>query len=250
MAVDIFLKIERHQGRVAGLQAQGRNRRPVLVLGHAPVRHRALGRRRRRRQGDVQDLNFTHYIDKASSDAVAGMLPTASTSTEGQADRPQGRRKDPLEYLKIKMEDILVSRVSDRRLARRGPADRERHAQLPQVQDDYSRRPKRAARDGESESPGTSPANSRVGELLDTAHGRRTAIMRAGRLADRRCDAAESDRGYRRRAVRSNREWMTVMAVVPKKDRLSPPLMTRSAAPTRRATPRRSSICATRRASG
>lgn len=59
---------------------------------------------------DVHDLTFTKYVDKSSADL---MLHCANGKHIGEATLSLKKAgEDPLEYMKIKMTDILVTSVS------------------------------------------------------------------------------------------------------------------------------------------
>ena len=110
MAVDIFLELEGDQGRVQGRKhtetidvlswSWGCPSRapPTWAAAPAPARFR------------VQDINFTHYIDK-SSPTLMLLCCNGKHIKKGEAHRPQGRR-EPARVLTVELEDILVSHVS------------------------------------------------------------------------------------------------------------------------------------------
>jgi type VI secretion system secreted protein Hcp len=58
----------------------------------------------------VQDLSFTHYIDKAHPDLIQACT-TGQHINKGTLTIRKAGGKDALEYLKITLEDVLVSSV-------------------------------------------------------------------------------------------------------------------------------------------
>ena len=78
MAVDIFLDIEGIKGESKDNKHQD-DRRSVLVLGMSQSGTAHMGGGAGAGKVSVQDLNFTHYIDK-SSPTLMLLAATASTS--------------------------------------------------------------------------------------------------------------------------------------------------------------------------
>lgn len=110
MAVDFFLKIDgipgeskddKHKGEIDvlafswGLAQQG--------IGH-------VGGGSGAGKVQFQDLSFTHYVDKATTDLMFSCASGKHIKTATLIARKAGGK--PLEYIKIVMNDILVSSVS------------------------------------------------------------------------------------------------------------------------------------------
>ena len=106
MAVDMFHQDRRYQGRVEGHQARSSEIDVLAWSWGEPVRLGPHGQRRGAGKVNVQDLSLTKYIDKASCDLIC--LLQRQAFPEGRAVGPQGRR-EPLEYLKLTMEDLITS---------------------------------------------------------------------------------------------------------------------------------------------
>ena len=92
MSVDMFLKIDRNQGRIEGQQARRRDRRPRLVVEPQPVRRRPRRRRQRRRQGERAG-HARHEVARQVVVRPRLRLRLRQAHPEGRAVRPQGRRE-------------------------------------------------------------------------------------------------------------------------------------------------------------
>ena len=130
MAVDMFLKLS----AIKGESKDVKHKDEIDVLswswGMSQSGTAHMGGGAGAGKVAVQDLNFTHYIDKSSPTLMlhccngkhikSAMLtrPQGGRETAGVSDGRVGRHPDQPRL--------------DRRLARRGPPDRERHAQLRQ----------------------------------------------------------------------------------------------------------------------
>ena len=109
MAVSIFARI----GTIQGESQDAKHKDEIEVLSWSwgvsqsgTMVHGGGGEGK----ASFQDFNFTHYVDKASP-----VLMTACATGEHVKDATITVRKDgkgPLEYLVIKMSDVLVTSVS------------------------------------------------------------------------------------------------------------------------------------------
>ena len=130
MAVDIFLQLEGIKGE--SKDAKHPNEIDVLSYSWGMTQSGTahMGGGAGAGKVNVQDLNFTHYIDKSSPILMLHCCNGKHIKKAKLTVRKAGEK--PLEYMTIELEDILVSHVSTGGLARRGPPDRERLAQLRQ----------------------------------------------------------------------------------------------------------------------
>ena len=110
-----------------------------------PVRHCPHGRWRRRRQGDVQDLTSPSYIDSVVAIADAALLQRQAHQ-EGEAVHPQGRGENPLEYLTMEMNTVLVTRSRPAAPAALRSADRASRSTSPRSRSSTRRRSQTARR--------------------------------------------------------------------------------------------------------
>ena len=185
MAVDMFLKIDRRQGRSSRRKAQGGNRRARLVLGHEPVRHHARWRWWRRRQGR-RSGPVHHQMDRQ---VVPGLMKYCSSGKQFKEAILTVRKaggKEPARIPGHHHEGHDRDIREHRRLGRRGPPHRERLPQLRRrSRQSTSRRSRTAARmAARSRGRWTSRPTSRS----RTATGK----LRGSSAADRRRPSAAS----------------------------------------------------------
>lgn len=110
MAVDMFLKIK----GIDGESADDKHKKEIDILawswGLSQSGNAHMGGGAGSGKVNVQDLSFTKYIDSSSH---ALMLACCSGEHIGEAVlvvRKAG--KDPLEYIKLTLSDLIVSSVS------------------------------------------------------------------------------------------------------------------------------------------
>jgi type VI secretion system secreted protein Hcp len=110
MAVDMFLKID----GIKGESVDDKHKEEINVLawsfGMSNSGSAHLGSGAGSGKVNVQDLSVTKYIDKSSTDL---MLAACNGKHFGEANlyvRKAGEK--PLEYLKIKLTDVLITSVS------------------------------------------------------------------------------------------------------------------------------------------
>jgi type VI secretion system secreted protein Hcp len=110
MAVDLFLQLDPIKGE--STDAKHRDQIDVLSwswgLSQSGSFH--LGTGGGAGKVSVQDLSFTHYIDKASTDLLQACT-TGKHINKGTLTVRKAGGKDALEYLKITMEEVLVTSV-------------------------------------------------------------------------------------------------------------------------------------------
>jgi type VI secretion system secreted protein Hcp len=110
MAVDIFLKLD----PVKGESADSKHKDWIDVLSfswgmtQSGNTHVATGGGSGK--VNVQDLNFTHYIDKASADLMKACAKGTHIG-EGLLTVRKAGGDNPLDYLKIKLTDVIVTSV-------------------------------------------------------------------------------------------------------------------------------------------
>lgn len=110
MAVDMFIKI----GDVKGESADDKHKEEIDVLGWSwglaqpGTTHTGTGGGAGKVM--VQDLSFTKYTDAASHALILGCCKGTHYDKATLVVRKAG--DNPLEYLKITMEDLIVSSVS------------------------------------------------------------------------------------------------------------------------------------------
>ena len=103
------------QRRVAGQQAQERNRGARLVLGHAG--QAVAGRRRRVRQGDDSRAPHHKRVDKASTALMSALRTNEPIKLATLTIRKVG--KTPLEYLRSRSRTAASCRSTSRPVTRR-----------------------------------------------------------------------------------------------------------------------------------
>ena len=110
MAVDIFLDLE----GIKGESKDGKHPETIDVLswswGMSQSGTAHMGSGAGAGKVSVQDINFTHYIDKASPTLMLFCCNGKHMKKGKLIVRKAG--ENPLEYLKVTMEDILVTSVS------------------------------------------------------------------------------------------------------------------------------------------
>ena len=115
MAVDMFLKLDGIKGESKDSQAQGRNSHRVLQLGIEPNRCPRHGWRRWCRQG-VRSRHLDHASSSISRPAALHALVLRWQAHSSGLITVRKAGEKPLEYLKIKLTDILISGVQDGRV--------------------------------------------------------------------------------------------------------------------------------------
>ena len=110
MAVDMFLKL----GDIKGESVDQKHKEEIDVLswswGMTQTGTTHLGSGGGAGKVAVQDLQFTHYVDKASPNLRLGCC-TGKHYKDGLLTIRKAGEK-PLEFLKIKLEEIIISSVS------------------------------------------------------------------------------------------------------------------------------------------
>jgi type VI secretion system secreted protein Hcp len=111
MAVDIFLDLE----GIKGESKDGKHAETIDVLswswGMSQSGTAHMGSGAGAGKVSVQDINFTHYIDKASPTLMLFCCNGKHIANGMITVRKAGEK--PLEYLKIKLTDILISGVQE-----------------------------------------------------------------------------------------------------------------------------------------
>ncbi|EHR70515.1 hemolysin-coregulated protein (uncharacterized) [Burkholderiales bacterium JOSHI_001] len=110
MAVDFFLKIDGIPGESKDDKHKGEI--DVLAFSWGLTQHGIghVGGGSGAGKVQFQDLSFTHYVDKATTDLMFSCASGKHIKTATLIARKAGGK--PLEYIKIVMNDILVSSVS------------------------------------------------------------------------------------------------------------------------------------------
>ena len=110
MAVDIFLKLD----GIKGEAKDGKHKEEIDVLawswGMSQSGMGHVGGGAGSGKVNVQDVNFTHYIDVASPDLMLSCCTGKHLKDAKLTVRKAGG--DPLEYLIVTMEDVIVTHVS------------------------------------------------------------------------------------------------------------------------------------------
>ncbi len=110
MAVDMFIKL----GDIKGEASDATHKNEVDVLswswGASQSGTTHMGTGGGAGKVSVQDLSFTKYIDRASPDLFLYICSGKHIKSALLTVRKAGG--DPLEYLKINMEDLIVSGLS------------------------------------------------------------------------------------------------------------------------------------------
>ena len=110
MAVDMFLKLD----GVKGESTDSKHENEIEVLNWSWGAAQSGAGHTNTGSGagkvSIQDLHFTHYVDKATPDLLKNCANGAHIKDGTLVIRKAG--KDPLEYIKIKMENILVTSIT------------------------------------------------------------------------------------------------------------------------------------------
>ena len=110
MAVDMFMKMEPLKGE----SRDSKHKEEIDVLawswGMSQSGTTHMGGGGGAGKVNVQDLSFTKYVDKSSCDIFLACCNGQHFKEGTLVVRKAG--KDPLEYLTIKMEEIIISSVS------------------------------------------------------------------------------------------------------------------------------------------
>ncbi len=110
MAVDIFLEVE----GIKGESKDSKHKDQIDVLswswGMSQSGTAHMGGGAGAGKVSVQDLNFTHYIDKSSPILMLHCCNGKHIKKAKLFVRKAGEK--PLEYMTVEMEDLLVSHVS------------------------------------------------------------------------------------------------------------------------------------------
>ena len=113
MALDIFLKLD----TVVGESADKTHRKEIDVLfwswGMLNTRSAHAGGGAGTGKGYVKDLTVTKYVDKSSPALMLGCCSGTHYPSALLTVRKVGG-KEPVEYLKIKMQEVFISSVSTR----------------------------------------------------------------------------------------------------------------------------------------
>ena len=110
MAVDFFLKIDGIPGESKDEKHKGEIDVLAFSWGLAQTGIGHLGGGSGAGKVQFQDLSFTHYTDKSTTDLIFSCASGKHIKTATLIARKAGGK--PLEYVKIVMNDILVSSVS------------------------------------------------------------------------------------------------------------------------------------------
>lgn len=110
MAVDAFLKL----GDITGESSDDKHSKEIDILAwswgmsQSGTTHQGSGGGAGK--VSVQDLSFTHYIDRSSPTMILHCCQGTHIPKATLTVRKAG--KDPLEYLIIRMEDVLITSIS------------------------------------------------------------------------------------------------------------------------------------------
>ena len=132
MAVDMFMKI----GDIAGESTDKKHPGEIDVLAwswgisNSGTTHQGGGGGAGK--ANVQDLSFTKYIDVSSHALLLAASNGQHYPKANLVVRKAGGKGAPIEYIKIEMEEVLITTRELRRFGRRRPSDRERDAELRQ----------------------------------------------------------------------------------------------------------------------
>jgi len=110
MAVDMFLKIEGIDGESVDKAHAGEIDVLSWSWGMSQSGSAHLGGGGGAGKVNVQDLSFTHYVDKSSANLALFCCNGKHVPEVMLTVRKAG--ENPLEYLKVKMTDVLISSVS------------------------------------------------------------------------------------------------------------------------------------------
>ncbi len=110
MAVDMFLKL----GDIKGESSDGKHKGEIDILswswGASQTGTTHMGTGGGAGKVSVQDLSFTKFIDRSSPDLLLYICNGKHIKNALLTVRKAGG--DPLEYLKINMEDLIISGLS------------------------------------------------------------------------------------------------------------------------------------------
>jgi type VI secretion system secreted protein Hcp len=110
MAVDMFLKIDGIKGESLDDKHKGEIEVLSWSWGVSQSAHAGGGGGRSTGKANVQDVTFTKYLDKASPILLKYCLSGKHIKEAQLTVRKAGDK--PLEYLKLKLKDAIVSSVS------------------------------------------------------------------------------------------------------------------------------------------
>jgi type VI secretion system secreted protein Hcp len=110
MAVDFFLKIDGIPGESKDDKHKGEIDVLAFSWGLTQTGIGHIGGGSGAGKVQFQDLSFTHYVDKSTTDLMFACASGKHIKTATLIARKAGGK--PLEYIKIVMNDILVSSVS------------------------------------------------------------------------------------------------------------------------------------------
>jgi type VI secretion system secreted protein Hcp len=116
MAVDMFLKL----GSIKGESQDEKHKWEIDVLSwswgytQTGTTHSAGGGPSGGPAGkaSIQDLNFTHWVDLASAELGYGCLSGTHFPEAMLTVRKAGGRGGPIEYVKIKLNNIIITNVT------------------------------------------------------------------------------------------------------------------------------------------
>ncbi len=110
MAVDMFLKL----GDIKGESSDGKHKGEIDILswswGASQTGTTHMGTGGGAGKVSIQDLSFTKFIDRSSPDLLLYICNGKHIKNALLTVRKAGG--DPLEYLKINMEDLIISGLS------------------------------------------------------------------------------------------------------------------------------------------
>jgi type VI secretion system secreted protein Hcp len=110
MAVDAFLKLDPIKGESTDAKHKDEIEILTFSFGVSQTGSFQVGTGGGTGKANFQDLSFTHYVDKASCDLFQASTMGKHLGKGVLTVRKAGG-KDALEYLKVTMEDIIVSSV-------------------------------------------------------------------------------------------------------------------------------------------
>ena len=111
MAVDMFLKM----APVKGESQDSKHKEEIEILAwswgmsQTGTTHHGTGGGAAK--VSVQDLSFTHYVDKASADLFKACC-SGQHFTEAMLTVRKAAGKDAIEYIKIKLSNIIITAVT------------------------------------------------------------------------------------------------------------------------------------------
>ena len=110
MAVDMFMKIDDIKGESVDKTHKGEIQVLAWSWGATQSGSTHIGTGGGAGKVNVQDLSFTKYVDKASTNLLQAVCTGKHFKAADLVVRKAGEH--PLEYIKLHIEDILVSSVS------------------------------------------------------------------------------------------------------------------------------------------